>query len=175
MTERFLIKANTLTISGPSAETFQLTFSLALCYSPLPPPTASAPPATAGIFSSLMDGAMSEFQLGRLKRLVRKLESDSDGAAFHYSIYHSILHGDIMPPHLAVLFDLGDCLSAPSFWLQYRQYGQLLCFGFYFPSIKVALSETPFLQNVMYTVGVIRFRKPFFLPEKQSWQSEHPV
>lgn len=106
MTERFLIKADTLTVSGPSAETFQLTFSLALCYSPLPPPTASA---TAGIFSSLMDGAMSEFQLRRLKRLVRKLESDSDGAAFHYSIYHGILHGAIMPPHLAVLFDLADC------------------------------------------------------------------
>lgn len=136
--ERFLIKANTLTVSGPSVETFQLTFSLALCCSPPTPP-----PATAGIFSSLMDGAMSEFQLWRLKQLVRKLESDSDRAAFHYSIYHSILQGDIMPPDLAVLFDLGDCLSAVSFRLQYRQYGQLLCLRFHFSSIKVALSETP--------------------------------
>lgn len=108
MTERFLIKADTLT--GQVLRLSDLLSALpSVVVSPphrlSPPP----PPATAGIFSSLMDGTMSEFQLWRLKRLVRKLGSDSDRAAFHYSIYHSILHGAIMPPHLAVLFDLGDC------------------------------------------------------------------
>lgn len=53
-----------------------------------------------------MDGAMSEFQPWKLKRLVLKAEKDSDKAEFYYSIYHSILHGDILPLHLTFLFDL---------------------------------------------------------------------
>lgn len=93
----------------------ELTFSPptpSFCCSPTP----STPPAT-GIFSPLMDGAMSEFQLRKLKRLVLKPENDSDKAAFYYSIYHSILHGDILPPHLTVLFDLSFSSSMPLLFL----------------------------------------------------------
>lgn len=78
-----------------------LTFSLALYVVACLPRTAPPPPhpAThptpmhaAGICSQLMDGAMSDFQLWKLKRLVGEPRSDSDKAAFHYSIYHHVLH-----------------------------------------------------------------------------------
>lgn len=49
---------------------------------------------------------MSEFQLPKLKRLVPEPENDSDKAAFYYSIHHCVLHGDIIPLNLTVLFDL---------------------------------------------------------------------
>lgn len=50
----------------------------------------------SGIFRPLMDAGMNKFQLRKLKRLVLKLENNSDEAAFYYSI----LHGDILTQSL---------------------------------------------------------------------------
>ena len=49
---------------------------------------------------------MSKLQLRKLKRLVLMPENDRDKAAFYYSIYHRVLHGDIAPLSLTFLFDL---------------------------------------------------------------------
>lgn len=45
----------------------------------------------AGICSQLMDGAVSDFQLRKLKRLAGEPRGYSDKAACHYSIYHHVL------------------------------------------------------------------------------------
>lgn len=75
----------------------ELTLSPTFCCGALTPPWGFAftPPAT-GIFSSLMDGAMSDIQLQKLESLVCQPGNDSDKAGFYYSIYHGILHGDIL-------------------------------------------------------------------------------
>lgn len=84
----------------------ELTFCLNLCYGTVRPLVILPLPPVTDIFSSLMDGAMNECQLGKLKRLILKPENDSDKAAFYYSIYHSILHCDILPLNLTFLLDV---------------------------------------------------------------------
>lgn len=89
----FSINASVWAVTQPDAEISGFRNLLSV---PGNNPNPAPPPAT-GIFSPLMDGAVSEFQLRKLKRLRLKPDDDSDKGVFYYGIHHSVLHGYILP------------------------------------------------------------------------------